>query len=52
MYDLIYNPEETLFLKKGQENGAKTINGEKMLKIQAEFSFAIWKKEIQSIKNV
>jgi len=52
MYDLIYNPEETLFLKKGQENGAKAINGEKMLKIQAEFSFAIWKKEIQSIKNV
>ena len=52
MYDLIYNPKETFFLKKGKEKGAKIMNGKKMLELQAEFSFRIWIKEIQSKKNV
>lgn len=45
LYDLIYNPEETQFLKKGKEQGAKTINGLKMLYLQAEKSWEIWNEE-------
>ena len=41
-YDLIYNPETTLFLKKGQEKGARIKNGHEMLVIQAEESWRIW----------
>ena len=42
LYDLIYNPEETVFLKKGKINGAKTSNGLRMLVLQAEKSWEIW----------
>ena len=42
LYDLIYNPEETLFLKKGKEKGAQTKNGLEMLYLQAERSWEIW----------
>ena len=42
IYDLIYNPAETLFLKKCKENGAVTKNGLEMLEIQAEESWEIW----------
>ncbi len=42
MFDLIYNPEETLFLRYGHEQGAKTINGLTMLHAQAEASWNIW----------
>ena len=41
-YDLIYNPEESQFIKKSKTNNAKTINGLKMLKIQADESWKIW----------
>ncbi len=41
-YDLIYNPEETLFLKKCKAQGASTMNGYNMLKLQAEKSWEIW----------
>ncbi len=41
-YDLIYNPKKTLFLKKAEEKGATTINGLKMLHLQAEKSWKIW----------
>jgi shikimate dehydrogenase len=44
LFDLIYNPEETLFLKKGKSIGAKTVNGLEMLKLQAEKSWEIWNK--------
>ncbi len=40
--DLIYNPEETLFLKKAKENGAWTLNGLTMLHQQAEEAWRIW----------
>jgi shikimate dehydrogenase len=40
--DLIYNPQETLFLKKSKEKGAKILNGLPMLKLQAEKSWEIW----------
>ena len=42
LYDLVYNPEETMFLRKGKEKGAKIINGLQMLKLQAEKSWEIW----------
>jgi shikimate dehydrogenase len=42
LYDLIYNPEETLFLRMGRERGATTKNGYEMLKLQAEKSWEIW----------
>lgn len=45
VYDLIYNPAETLFLKKAKEKGAVTINGTSMLKLQAERSWKIWNNE-------
>ncbi len=43
-FDLIYNPEETIFLKKAKENGAKTKNGMEMLAFQAEKAWEIWNK--------
>ena len=42
LFDLIYNPEETKFLKQGKEKGAITINGLKMLELQAEKAWSIW----------
>ncbi len=42
LYDLIYNPAETSFLKKGRLQGAKTLNGLQMLELQAEKSWQIW----------
>ena len=44
LVDLVYNPEETLFLKLGKENEAKGINGLTMLKQQAEQSWRLWNK--------
>ncbi len=43
LYDLIYNPEETVFLQKGRAHGAITKNGLEMLQLQAERSYKIWK---------
>ena len=42
LFDLIYNPEETKFLKLGNKNQATTINGLRMLEFQAEKAWAIW----------
>lgn len=42
LYDLIYNPEKTLFLQKGEESHAVIINGLSMLHLQAEKSWQIW----------
>ena len=42
LYDLVYNPAETMFLKKGKEQGATIKNGEEMLHLQAERSWEIW----------
>lgn len=44
LFDLIYNPEKTLFLKKGEERGAKILNGYDMLVYQAEESWNIWNR--------
>lgn len=45
LYDLIYNPEETLFLKKGKEKGAFTKNGYEMLELQALAAWEIWNSD-------
>ncbi len=42
LFDLVYNPEETLFLSKGKANGAAIKNGIEMLHLQAEESWKIW----------
>jgi len=43
LFDLIYNPRETEFLKRGFAKGAKVSNGLKMLEYQAKKAWAIWK---------
>jgi len=42
LFDLVYNPAKTLFLKKGEERGATVQNGYQMLVYQAEESWTIW----------
>ncbi len=42
LYDLVYNPAETEFLKRGREQGATIKNGEEMLHLQAEKAWEIW----------
>ncbi len=42
LFDLIYNPEETEFLKRGKQQGAQIKNGLEMLQLQAEKSWEIW----------
>ncbi|TCZ74523.1 shikimate dehydrogenase family protein [Flaviaesturariibacter aridisoli] len=42
LFDLVYNPEVTAFLRKGQERGAQIRNGYDMLVFQAEASWKIW----------
>ena len=42
LFDLVYNPEEPLFMKNGAARGARTKNGYEMLVLQAEKSWEIW----------
>ena len=42
LYDLVYNPIESLFLKRGRKLGCKTKNGLEMLEIQANESWSVW----------
>lgn len=42
LYDLIYNPDETLFMKRGAEHGASVKNGLEMLLLQAFASWEFW----------
>jgi len=42
LFDVVYNPAETLFLRKGREQGAVGLNGEEMLIGQAVASWEIW----------
>lgn len=45
LYDLIYNPSETTFLRKGKMQGANVKNGYEMLVLQAERNWEIWTAE-------
>jgi shikimate dehydrogenase len=42
LFDLVYNPARTVFLKRGEEMGAMVVNGYDMLVYQAEASWGIW----------
>lgn len=42
LFDLVYNPERTQFLLRGERRGAHTLNGRPMLEAQAEASWRIW----------
>ncbi|RYF67648.1 MAG: shikimate dehydrogenase [Cytophagaceae bacterium] len=42
LYDLVYNPTETKFMKLGRERGAAVHNGLRMLELQAEKAWEIW----------
>jgi len=44
LFDLIYNPKMTRFLKKGQQKNATTVNGLQMLKMQADKAWRIWNR--------
>lgn len=44
-YDLIYNPDETMFMKKCKQAGAEVKNGLEMLLLQAFISYEIWTQE-------
>lgn len=44
LYDLVYNPAETLFLRNGKAAGAQVKNGYEMLELQAEASWDIWNR--------
>jgi shikimate dehydrogenase len=43
--DLIYSPEETIFLQRCKEKGAQVVNGLNMLQYQAEAAWEIFKDE-------
>lgn len=51
LYDLIYNPAETLFMKKGLAQGATVQNGLNMLHLQAEESWRIWNTPKPLLEN-
>ena len=44
LYDLLYNPDETLFMKKGKAKGAEVKNGLEMLLLQAFEAWQIWQR--------
>ena len=46
LYDLIYNPDETLFMRRGAERGAQTKNGLEMLLLQAFASWEMWHEKL------
>ena len=46
LFDCVYNPEETRFLRQGKTQGARVMNGKQMLIYQAEEAWKIWSNEI------
>ena len=46
LYDCIYNPEKTLFLQKGEEQGCRIKNGLEMLHLQADEAWKEWSSEV------
>lgn len=43
LYDCVYNPERTAFLREGEAKGARIVNGKDMLYLQADAAYEIWK---------
>ena len=50
-YDVIYNPEETNFLKRAKEFGARTENGKMMFIYQAQKAFFMWHNILPIVDN-
>lgn len=46
LYDLVYNPLETLFIKRGAEKGATVKNGLEMLHLQADAAWQMWHQNV------
>ncbi|MGB6152715.1 MAG: shikimate dehydrogenase [Pricia sp.] len=44
LFDLIYNPHKTAFLKEGEQRGAAIANGHRMLQLQADRAWEIWQR--------
>jgi shikimate dehydrogenase len=51
VYDMVYNPEKTLFLARAEEAGATIVNGLAMLHGQAEAAWQIWKSAMKQERN-
>lgn len=51
LFDVVYNPEETIFLKKGAAQGAATQNGLPMLHFQAEKAWEVWNDSHTALAN-
>jgi shikimate dehydrogenase len=51
LFDLVYNPAITLFLKKGASRGAEVKNGLEMLHLQADRSWEIWNNKNSQADN-
>jgi shikimate dehydrogenase len=49
VFDIVYNPQETKFLKEARLKGCQTINGVMMLVFQGALAFEIWTKEKPNI---
>ena len=47
LYDLVYNPEETAFLKEGKKRGLFALNGMRMLHLQAEYAWKFWNEKTE-----
>lgn len=45
VFDLVYNPDPTLFMQRAAEQGATVVGGKRMLYAQAEASWQIWNKQ-------
>jgi len=52
LFDLVYNPDKTLFLQKGEAQGATIKNGLEMLHLQAEASWKIWNLKTHNFSNI
>ena len=52
VFDVIYNPEETLFLKKAKAAGCRTLNGLNMLLYQGAASFELWTGKEMPIEHM
>ena len=50
-YDVIYNPKETEFLKRGKEFGNNTENGKLMFIYQAQLAFKLWHNILPEINK-
>lgn len=49
VFDLVYNPPETLLLREAKLRGAATVNGLEMLHLQAERAWEIWQQAVSSV---